>query len=149
AFLDDAGVELWGVEAGGRGLDHPGEHAATLGAGSDGALHGALTKVLQDGNGQIAATHSIAAGLDYPGVGPQHAALQFTGRARYVSVTDREVLAAFERLARSEGIIPALESAHAIAYALPLAKALPRDAIVLVSCSGRGDKDAVRFALAR
>ena len=148
AFLGDAEVALWGVEAGGGGLECGGAHAATLAAGSDGLLHGALTKVLQDGNGQISATHSIAAGLDYPGVGPQHAALQASGRARYVTVDDAQARAAFEALALTEGIVPALESAHAVAYACKLAREVPEDAIVLVNCSGRGDKDTVRFALA-
>jgi tryptophan synthase beta subunit len=124
-------------------------HAATLAAGSDGVLHGALTKVLQDGNGQISATHSIAAGLDYPGVGPQHAALQASGRARYVTVDDAQARAAFEALALTEGIVPALESAHAVAYACRLAREVSEDSIVLVNCSGRGDKDAVRFAVAQ
>jgi len=148
AFLGDAEVALWGVEAGGAGLECRGSHAATLAAGGDGVLHGALTKVLQDGNGQIGATRSIAAGLDYPGVGPQHAALQASGRARYVTVDDAQARAAFEALALTEGIVPALESAHAIAYACRLAREVPEGAIVLVNCSGRGDKDAVRFALA-
>jgi tryptophan synthase beta chain len=147
AFLDDAEVKLWGVEAAGAGLERAGLHAATLAAGSDGVLHGALTKVLQDGNGQISATHSIAAGLDYPGVGPQHAALQASGRAHYVTVDDAQARAAFESLARTEGIVPALESAHAIAYGCQLARQASGDATVLVNCSGRGDKDAVRFAL--
>jgi tryptophan synthase beta chain len=145
AFLDDPDVWLWGVEAGGAGLER-GTHAATLAAGNDGILHGALTKVLQDPEGQIDATHSIAAGLDYPGVGPQHAALQASGRARYVVVTDEQAREAFELLARSEGIVPALESAHAVAYAAQLAATLPSEAVVLVNCSGRGDKDVVRFA---
>ena len=149
AFLDDNAVRLWGVEAGGRGLDRMGEHAASIGAGSLGVLHGARTYVLQDGAGQIASTHSISAGLDYPGVGPEHAHLRATGRAEYVSVTDAQALASFERLARLEGIVPALESAHAIAYAETLAAALPAESIVLVNLSGRGDKDAVRFALDR
>jgi tryptophan synthase beta chain len=149
AFLDDAEVALWGVEAGGTGFERAGLHAATLAAGSDGVLHGALTKVLQDRDGQISATHSIAAGLDYPGVGPQHAALQASGRARYVTVDDEQARAAFESLARTEGIVPALESAHAIAYGCQLARQSHSDAIVLVNCSGRGDKDAVRFALAQ
>jgi tryptophan synthase beta chain len=146
AFLDDADVGLWGVEAAGHGLDRLGEHAATLVNGTVGILHGARTKVLQDAAGQIAATHSISAGLDYPGVGPEHAYLQSTGRVKYVGVTDVEAKAAFELLARREGIVPALESAHALAYAVRFAKDLQRDEIVLVNLSGRGDKDAVRFA---
>ena len=149
AFLDDARVRLWGVEAAGRGLGRLGEHAASLGAGSIGVLHGARTFVLQNDAGQIASTHSISAGLDYPGVGPEHAHLKATGRAQYVAVTDDEALGAFERLARLEGIVPALESAHAVAYAERLAATLPHTAIVLVNLSGRGDKDAVRFALER
>ena len=148
AFVDDAEVALWGVEAGGLGMDNLGEHAASLGAGSVGVLHGARTFVLQDGAGQIAATHSISAGLDYPGVGPEHAYLKATGRATYVSRTDDDARAAFELLARLEGIVPALESAHAVAYARTLAARLPRQEIVLVNLSGRGDKDAVRFARA-
>jgi len=146
AFADDPAVSLWGVEAGGRGLDVHGSHAATLAAGSDGVLHGALTKVLQNGSGQISPTHSISAGLDYPGVGPEHAYLQAIGRARYVTATDDEASEAFESLARTEGIVPALESAHALAYACTLARGLDRETLVLVNLSGRGDKDAVRFA---
>jgi tryptophan synthase beta chain len=126
-----------------------GEHAASIGAGSLGVLHGARTFVLQDGAGQIASTHSVSAGLDYPGVGPEHAHLKSTGRAEYVSVTDAQALASFERLARLEGIVPALESAHAVAYAETLAATLPAESIVLVNLSGRGDKDVVRFALDR
>ena len=149
AFLDDAGVRLWGVEAGGRGLERLGLHAASIGAGKVGVLHGARTLVLQDDGGQIAATHSISAGLDYPAVGPEHAYLERSGRARYVVVTDDEAVSAFRRLARLEGIVPALESAHAVAFAERLAATLAADALVLVSLSGRGDKDAVRFALER
>jgi len=149
AFLDDVQVRLTGVEAGGGGLQRVGLHAATLSAGREGVLHGALTKVLQNGDGQIAATHSIAAGLDYPGVGPEHAALQASGRAHYVTVTDDQALEAFQMLARTEGIVPALESAHAIAYGCELAKNTAPDQVVLINCSGRGDKDAVRLALAQ
>jgi tryptophan synthase beta chain len=149
AFVDDAGVCLWGVEAGGHGLGSLGRHAASIGGGTIGVLHGARTFVLQDEGGQIAATHSISAGLDYPGVGPEHAHLHASGRARYVAVTDDEARGAFERLARVEGIVPALESAHAIAYAETLAATLPAEAAVLVNLSGRGDKDVVRFALER
>ena len=145
AFIEDAGVQLWGVEASGQGLRF-GLHAATLAQGLDGVLHGARTKVLQDEDGQTAPTHSIAAGLDYPGVGPEHAHLQATGRARYVSSSDEEARDAFGLLARTQGIIPALESAHAVAYACRLARELPRDNLVLVNLSGRGDKDLVRFA---
>jgi len=148
-FLDDADVKLWGVEAGGLGLERLGLHAASISAGSVGVLHGARTLVLQDVSGQIAPTHSISAGLDYPAVGPEHAHLERSGRARYVIMTDDEARSAFERLARLEGIVPALESAHAVAFAERLAATLPSDAIVLVNLSGRGDKDAVRFALDR
>ncbi|MBV8171908.1 MAG: tryptophan synthase subunit beta [Candidatus Eremiobacteraeota bacterium] len=147
AFLGDSDVALIGVEGAGGGLDRAAPHAATLAAGKNGILHGALTKVLQDGDGQIAATHSIAAGLDYPGVGPEHARLQAAGRARYVSATDAEALDAFALLSRTEGIVPALESAHALAYACTLARRLVPEKIVLVNLSGRGDKDVVRFAL--
>jgi len=139
-FLPHEEVKLVGVEAAGKGLG-TGEHAASLCAGTVGVLHGAKTFVLQDEDGQIKDTHSISAGLDYPGVGPEHAFLKATGRAQYVAVTDEEALAAFELLAKLEGILPALEPAHAIAYACQLAKNLPKDAIVLVNLSGRGDKD--------
>ena len=149
AFLDDADVRLWGVEAGGRGLERLGLHAASIGAGTVGVLHGARTLVLQDDSGQIAATHSVSAGLDYPGVGPEHAHLERSGRARYVMITDDEAVSSFRRLAQLEGIVPALESAHAVAFAERLAATLPRDAVILVNVSGRGDKDAVRFALER
>ncbi len=140
AFLPHEEVRLVGVEAAGKGLE-TGEHAASLCAGSVGVLHGAKTFVLQDEDGQIRETHSISAGLDYPGVGPEHAFLKATGRAQYVAVTDDEALAAFELLAKTEGILPALEPAHALAYACRLAQQLPKDAIVLVNLSGRGDKD--------
>ncbi len=139
-FLPHEEVKLVGVEAAGKGLQ-TGEHAASLCAGTVGVLHGAKTFVLQDEDGQIRDTHSISAGLDYPGVGPEHAFLKATGRAQYVAVTDEEALAAFELLAKLEGILPALEPAHALAYACQLAKNLPKDAIVLVNLSGRGDKD--------
>lgn len=147
AFIDDPSVRLWGVEAAGRGMERTGEHAATLVAGSEGVLHGALTKLLQDDDGQVLPTHSVSAGLDYPGVGPEHARLQELGRAMYVAATDEHARDAFQLLARCEGIIPALESAHAVAHACALAVASPRDEVVLVNLSGRGDKDAVRFAL--
>jgi tryptophan synthase beta chain len=138
-FLEDD-VRMVGVEAAGRGL-HTGEHAASLTAGSEGVLHGARTKILQTPEGQIRTTHSVAAGLDYPGVGPEHALLQSTGRAEYVGATDEEALDAFEALNRLEGIMPALESAHAVAHAMRVAAELPREAVVLVNLSGRGDKD--------
>jgi len=147
AFLDDREVRLCGVEAAGLGLEVAGGHAASLTAGTVGVLHGARTFLLQNGEGQISATHSISAGLDYPGVGPEHAHLRSTGRAVYVGVDDDSAYDAFQALARLEGIVPALESAHAIAQARRLAAGLPEDSIVLVTCSGRGDKDALRFAL--
>ncbi len=139
-FVADAGVELVGVEAAGRGLDS-GAHAATLARGEPGVLHGAYTLVLQDARGQVAETHSISAGLDYPGVGPEHVHLAETRRARYVSVTDAEAVGAYNALARREGIIPALESAHALAAALTEAKAARAGSRFLVCLSGRGDKD--------
>jgi tryptophan synthase beta chain len=140
AFLGDAGVAMVGVEAGGRGLAS-GEHAASLSAGSPGVLHGAYSYLLQDSGGQVVPTHSISAGLDYPGVGPEHSYLKDTGRARYVSITDVEALEAFHLLCRTEGILPALESSHALAYLKTLAPALGRDKIIVVNLSGRGDKD--------
>ena len=139
-FLDDAGVALYGVEAGGDGLA-TGRHAAPLSAGRPGVLHGNRTYLMEDAAGQIIETHSVSAGLDYPGVGPEHAWLKDIGRATYVSVTDEEALAAFHDLTRTEGIIPALESAHALAYASRLAPTLGRDCVVVVNLSGRGDKD--------
>jgi tryptophan synthase beta chain len=134
------GVRLIGVEAAGEGIA-TGRHAASLCAGKPGVLHGNRTYLLQDGNGQILETHSVAAGLDYPGVGPEHAWLKDTGRAEYVSITDDEAIQAFHDLCRYEGIIPALESAHAVAYAAKLARELEADRILLVNLSGRGDKD--------
>ena len=139
-FLPYEQVKLIGVEAAGKGLE-TGEHAASLCAGTVGVLHGAKTLILQDEDGQIRDTHSISAGLDYPGVGPEHAFLKATGRASYVAVTDEEALEAFELLAKLEGILPALEPAHALAYAFKLARQLPKEAIILVNLSGRGDKD--------
>jgi tryptophan synthase beta chain len=146
AFLDDADVRLWGVEAAGKGTGKLGDHAASLSAGTIGVLHGARTFILQNDEGQISSTHSISAGLDYPGVGPEHAYLKTTGRVAYVGITDEEAEEGFALLARTEGIVPALETAHAVEYARRLAGDLRRDDIVLVNCSGRGDKDAVRFA---
>jgi tryptophan synthase beta chain len=140
AFIPDASVALIGCEAGGDGLD-TGRHAATLTAGSAGVLHGMRTYVLQDADGQTRETHSISAGLDYPGVGPEHAWLQETGRASYRAITDEEAMAAFSVLCRTEGIIPAIESAHALAGALQVGRDLGPDAVLLVSLSGRGDKD--------
>jgi tryptophan synthase beta chain len=140
AYVPHAGVRLIGVEAAGEGLA-TGRHAASLCAGRPGVLHGNRTYLLQDADGQIAATHSISAGLDYPGVGPEHAWLKDSGRAEYVAVSDTEALQAFHELCRCEGIIPALESAHALAYAAKLAATLPREQLLLVNLSGRGDKD--------
>lgn len=139
-FSFDKEVGLIGVEAAGHGVE-TGVHCATLGAGSPGALHGAMSYVLQDEYGQILPTHSISAGLDYPGVGPEHAHFKETGRATYVSVTDKEALEAFQMLSRTEGIIPALESSHAIAYAMKFAPTLGKNEVVIVNLSGRGDKD--------
>lgn len=139
-YIDEPGVKLVGVEAAGEGLDS-GKHAASLTAGFPGVLHGNRTYLLQDDNGQIIETHSVSAGLDYPGVGPEHAWLKDSKRAEYVSITDDEALRAFHDCCRIEGIIPALESSHAIAYAAKLAPTLPADRIILVNLSGRGDKD--------
>ncbi|MQA16894.1 MAG: tryptophan synthase subunit beta [Pseudonocardiaceae bacterium] len=139
-FLDDAGVRLVGFEAAGDGVES-GRHAATLTAGAPGMLHGALSYLLQDADGQTVETHSISAGLDYPGVGPEHAFLKDTGRAEYRSITDAEAMEAFRLLSRTEGIIPAIESAHAVAGALRLGHELGEGAIMLVNLSGRGDKD--------
>ena len=149
AFLGDAGVKLWGVEAGGDGAETP-RTAATISAGSVGVLHGSRSLLLQTPEGQVRETHSISAGLDYPGVGPEHAHLNETGRATYVSATDREALAAFSELARAEGIVPALESAHALAFARKLARERSADDLILVNLSGRGDKDLAQIrALSR
>ena len=139
-FIDDEHVAFYGVEAGGLGLA-TGKHAASLCAGKEGVFHGMLTYILQDNHGQIQSTHSISAGLDYPGVGPEHAYLKATGRARYVAVTDRQALRAFMELSKIEGIIPALESAHAVHYAMTLASEMAPNQIVVVNLSGRGDKD--------
>ncbi len=139
-YIEHEGVRLIGVEAAGLGLDS-GKHSASLIAGSPGVLHGNRTYLLQDANGQITETHSISAGLDYPGVGPEHAHLKDIGRAEYVGITDDEALTAFHRLCRTEGIIPALESSHAVAYAMKLAATMKSDQHLLVNLSGRGDKD--------
>jgi tryptophan synthase beta chain len=139
-YIEQAGTRLIGVEAAGQGLA-TGKHAASLSAGAPGVLHGNRTYLLQDANGQITETHSISAGLDYPGVGPEHAYLKDIGRAEYVGITDDEALAAFHRLCRTEGIIPALESAHAVAHAMKIAPAMRPDQHLLVNLSGRGDKD--------
>ncbi len=145
AFLDDRDVELVGVEAAGAGLAG-GRHSASLLAGRPGVLHGSLSYLLQDADGQVLPAHSVAAGLDYPGVGPEHAALKDSGRARYVAVTDAQALEAFGRLSRLEGIIPALESAHAIAWVLGEAGRWPGGAVVIINLSGRGDKDVAAVA---
>ena len=139
-YINVEGVRLIGVEAAGEGIE-TGKHSASLSAGKPGVLHGNRTYLLQDANGQIMETHSVSAGLDYPGVGPEHSWLKDSGRAEYVGVTDAEALQAFHDLCRFEGIIPALESAHAIAYASKLAATLPKDKVLLVNLSGRGDKD--------
>jgi tryptophan synthase beta chain len=145
AFRDDTGVELVGVEAAGHGLES-GEHSASLSRGRPGVLHGALSYLLQDADGQVQPAHSISAGLDYPGVGPEHSFLRDSGRALYVSVTDRDALAAFQALGRLEGIVPALESAHAIAWLLENAGRWDAEAPLLVSLSGRGDKDVAQVS---
>ena len=139
-YIDHTDVKLIGVEAAGEGIE-TGRHAASLTGGSPGVLHGNRTYLLQDDDGQIIETHSISAGLDYPGVGPEHAWLKDARRAEYVPITDKEALQAFHDLCRMEGIIPALESSHALAYACKLAPTLPKDKILLVNLSGRGDKD--------
>jgi tryptophan synthase beta chain len=139
-FLNDEGVSLYGVEAGGDGLE-TGRHAAPLNAGRPGVLHGNRTYLMQDENGQIIGTHSISAGLDYPGVGPEHAFLKDTGRANYVAITDEEALDGFRLMTKMEGIIPALETSHAIAYAAKLAPELSKHQSIVVNLSGRGDKD--------
>jgi len=140
SYIPHSDVQLIGVEAGGLGIE-TGKHAASLSAGTPGVLHGNRTYLMQDADGQIQETHSISAGLDYPGVGPEHAWLKDSKRAQYVAVNDDEALAAFHKLCRLEGIIPALESSHAVAYAMRLAPTMRRDQILLVNLSGRGDKD--------
>jgi tryptophan synthase beta chain len=142
AFVGDRDVRLIGVEAGGRGI-HPGDHAARFAGGRAGVLQGTRSFVLQDEDGNVERTHSISAGLDYASVGPEHAWLRETGRAEYTWCSDEASLAAFQRLGREEGILPALESAHAVAYAAELAAGMPADAVVLVNLSGRGDKDVI------
>jgi len=139
-YIDLKDVQLIGVEAAGEGLE-TGKHSASLTAGSPGVLHGNRTYLMQDENGQVIETHSVSAGLDYPGVGPEHAWLKDSGRAQYATITDEEALKAFHDCCRIEGIIPALESSHALAYAAKLAASLPKDKIVLANLSGRGDKD--------
>jgi len=141
AFLEDEPVKMFGVEPAGRNLDVPGEHAATITLGTSGTLHGMRTLLLQDEDGNPAEVHSIASGLDYPGVGPQHAFLRDTGRVEYVTASDDETIAAFQLLCRTEGIIPALESSHALAHAIRLAPTLSPEKVLIVNLSGRGDKD--------
>jgi tryptophan synthase beta chain len=141
-FIDDKSVSIFGVEAAGYGIEKgPTAHAAPLCAGSVGVLHGNRTYLMEDENGQIIEGHSVSAGLDYPGVGPEHAYLKDTGRAKYVSITDDEAIEAFHLLTKIEGILPALESAHAVAYGVKLAKKLPKDKHIIINLSGRGDKD--------
>ncbi len=139
-FIEDGDVRMYGVEAGGYGVDS-GQHAAPLSAGRPGVLHGNRTYLMEDDAGQILGTHSVSAGLDYPGVGPEHAWLKDAGRAEYVDATDEEALAAFRTLTKVEGIMPALESSHAVAYALKLARTMREDQFIVVNLSGRGDKD--------
>ena len=144
-YIPDKNVRLIGVEAGGDGIE-TGRHAASLSAGSPGVLHGNRTYLIQDADGQIIETHSVSAGLDYPGVGPEHAWLKDSGRADYVAINDDEALAAFHRLCRTEGIIPALESSHAIAHAMKIGPTMSKDKVLLVNLSGRGDKDMATVA---
>jgi tryptophan synthase beta chain len=144
-FLDDASIKMYGIEAGGLGIER-GKHAARFAGGSLGVLQGCKTFVLQDEQGQIEMTHSVSAGLDYAAVGPEHALYHDTGRIEYTYAVDEEALEAFDLLSRLEGIIPALESAHAIAYCLKLAPTLGRDKVVMVNLSGRGDKDVMQVA---
>ena len=145
AFLDDADVDLYGVEAGGQDMS-PGKHAAPLVAGREGVLHGMMTYVLQNAEGQVETTESISAGLDYPAVGPEHSYLMSIGRTKYVTQTDADALTAFKRLSQLEGIMPALEPAHAISYATKLAKTLEKEDSIIVNLSGRGDKDVDMIA---
>jgi tryptophan synthase beta chain len=144
-FVEDQKVKLIAVEAGGDGVDTE-RHAATIARGAIGVLHGMKSYLLQDEDGQIMPVYSISAGLDYPGIGPEHAHLYETGRGQYVSVTDDEAVKAFQYLAVTEGIIPAIESAHAVAYALKIVPTLPKDQIVVINVSGRGDKDVYSVA---
>ena len=144
-FIEDESVAMYGVEAGGDGLE-TGRHAAPLSAGRPGVLHGNRTYVMADDDGQIIGTHSISAGLDYPGVGPEHAWLKDVGRAHYVAINDDEAMDAFRDLTRLEGIMPALESSHAVAYGMKLAATMSPDQVVVVNLSGRGDKDILTVA---
>jgi tryptophan synthase beta chain len=144
-FLKDTSVKMYGVEAGGLGLDS-GKHAAPLNRGIPGVLHGTRTYLMEDENGQIIETHSVSAGLDYPGVGPEHSWLKDIGRVNYVAINDDEALTAFRKLTLTEGIMPALESAHAMAYVEKLAPQMSKDQIIIVNLSGRGDKDILTVA---
>ena len=144
-FVEDEGVRLTGVEAGGRG-PKPGDHASTLSYGNKGVLHGSYSYVLQDEDGQTLDVHSVSAGLDYPGVGPEHSYWKDTGRVQYTNIRDDEALATFQLVARKEGILPAIESAHAVAHALKVARARSRDDVIVVCLSGRGDKDVNEVA---
>jgi len=144
-FVEDPGIEMFGAEAAGAGIE-TGHHSASVVAGTEGVLHGSRTLILQNEEGQISETHSIAAGLDYPAVGPEHAFLSKTGRAKYVGITDKEALSAFHLLSETEGIIPALESAHAISLAVMISKSLPKEKTLVVNLSGRGDKDVSQVA---
>jgi tryptophan synthase beta chain len=146
-FLDDSSVAIHGVEAAGEGVDTE-HHAATLSKGTPGVLHGARSYLLQDADGQVLEAHSISAGLDYPGVGPEHSWLRDSGRVVYSSVTDAEALDAFQLTCRLEGIIPALESSHAVAHAVRIAPTLSKDKIIVIGLSGRGDKDVFTVAAA-
>ena len=144
-FEDDASVQLYGVEAAGEGIEK-GKHAASLGAGAEGVFHGMLTYILQDSNGQIESTSSISAGLDYPGVGPEHSFLKISNRAQYTVATDKEAVDAFLTLSKEEGILPALESSHAVAYAMKLALKMKKTQSIVITLSGRGDKDVETIA---
>jgi tryptophan synthase beta chain len=144
-FLDEPNIAMYGVEAAGRGIES-GQHAASLTAGSPGVLHGNRTYLLQDSDGQVKEAHSISAGLDYPGIGPEHAFLHDSGRVRYLPITDREALDAFQLCARLEGILPALEPAHALAQVVKLAPTLPKDHLLVMNMCGRGDKDVFTVA---
>jgi len=146
-FLDDDNVRIVGVEAGGKGLEGD-EHCASLTAGSPGVLHGNRTYLLQDDDGQILEGYSISAGLDYPGIGPEHSWLHDVGRAEYVAITDKEALAAFQLLCQTEGIIPALEPSHALAHVMKIAPGLPKDHLIVMNLCGRGDKDIFTVAKA-
>ena len=145
-FLDDKDVKMFGVEAGGKGVNNKMEHAASLTGGRPGILHGNRTYLLQDSHGQIIEGHSISAGLDYPGIGPEHSYLHDMGRVQYVSITDKEALDAFKLCCEKEGIIPALEPSHALAYVKKIASKLPQDHIMVMNMCGRGDKDIFTVA---